>query len=849
MKILNNITLKYLKLNKKRTLVTIIGIILSGAMLSAVTTLGVSFQNFMINAEKKNGDYEAVLRNVQYSNLKYIENNNQISDSFIISNSNIYMAENPYSNEEYLRIDQYDEESISKLGEELINGSFPKNSDEIALSYTFFDDKENEPKIGDTITWNVGYFEDAPDNEYGIKFIQTGTKTYKITGKIKRPSFETYDEYLTAGITIMDKSTLSDKTLVNVGITTKNPKNVYKITEELANYVGTDSIKYNRTLLAYEGVSDDLGFSAMLNSVSTILIIIIMTGSIMVIYNSFAISVSERKKQIGMLASVGATKKQIRKSVIFEAFVLGIIGIPLGILCGILGIGITLRIVNNLLSSIISNYTWNLELVLSWKAMGFSAVLMAVTIFISAIIPAIKASRITPIEAIRQSQDIKVKSKKLRTPKFINKLFGIEGTIALKNLKRAKKRYRTTVISLVVSVALYISVSGFTQYMFTGFDTVYSTKDYDYSVSMSSNKNLINEENTVINQIEKMDGVKKSSYISSFGEYTIFGKNELENNIIDVMENMGDSSKTDDGNYYVTAAIVKVEGEEYNNYLEKIGLKEIKDGEAVLINKANLIMSYNVETDIVKSKTGDDIKVMQMREDGSEEISNLKIAKLTDKTPMGLEIVDNGYINLIIIVNDKTYNELLNKQVGYSQTKRVYLKTTDDTKSIDNQLKEIRENNANVSINCVNCKEAMEQNRNINIIINIFLYGFVALISAIGISNIFNTISTNVTLRRREFANLKSIGMTDKQFNRMLNLECIFYGTKALIFGLPLGIALCYAINTAFKSGVGFMFKIPWTSVLISCIAVYIVVFITMLYSSSKIKKEKIIETLRDDNI
>ena len=220
----------------------------------------------------------------------------------------------------------------------------------------------------------------------------------------------------------------------------------------------------------------------MLYSVCGILISVIMIGSILVIYNSFAISVSERKKQFGMLSSIGATKKQIKKSVIYEGAILGSIGIPLGIISGILGIGITLNIVNNLLKPMFLESMTNisLHLIVSWQAIVIATVLIAITIYLSVVIPTKRASKISPIEAIRGNNEIKMKAKKLKTPKIFRKLFGIEGEMALKNLKRSRKKYRTTVISLMISIILFISVSGFVGYMYGGFDSMYRSVDYDY---------------------------------------------------------------------------------------------------------------------------------------------------------------------------------------------------------------------------------------------------------------------------------------------------------------------------------------------------------------------------------
>ena len=148
-----------------------------------------------------------------------------------------------------------------------------------------------------------------------------------------------------------------------------------------------------------------------------------------------------------------------------------------------------------------------------------------------------------------------------------------------------------------------------------------------------------------------------------------------------------------------------------------------------------------------------------------------------------------------------------------------------------------------------NVKEEMQLVNNLKLVIQIFLYGFIALMSAIGISNVFNTISTNINLRRREFANLKSIGMTDKQFRKMLDLECIFYGTKALLFGIPIGVLICYLLNLGFGNMFEFIFRIPWLSIVICIIAIYTIVFVTMIYSTKKVRKENIIDVIRNDNV
>lgn len=451
MKILNEITKKYLKLNRKRTIVTIIGIILSGAMISAVTTLAVTFQQFMINVEiAEDGEWQSLLKKVNYAQIEKIEKDNEIEETLIMKP--ISIAQNIYSDDEFIYLYGYEKEALNKMNGRLIEGRMPENENEIVLSRTFFDSKENEPKIGDKVTFTLGkrMFDGeemiAQSKQEGETFEISETKTYTVCGKMQKPVFETSMDNYTSGITLLNRNTIKPEEKVDIGLIHKNVKKTYENTEKIAKELelykeGYDKslnlydIEYNSYVLAYQGVSDDMGFNGMLYSVCAILIIVIMIGSILVIYNSFAISVSERKKQFGMLVSIGATKKQIKRSVLQEGIVVGSIGIPLGILCGIGGIGITLKIVDNLLQPMFAKVGWHLALKVSWESILIAAILIAFTIYLSVKRPAKKASKISPIEAIRQTTDIKVKPKKLKTRKWIRKVFGISRRTCNEKLK------------------------------------------------------------------------------------------------------------------------------------------------------------------------------------------------------------------------------------------------------------------------------------------------------------------------------------------------------------------------------------------------------------------------------
>lgn len=868
MNILKKLTTQYLKQNRKRTIVTIIGIILSGAMITAVATLAVSFQSFMLNVEiSQDGAWEAIFKDVKIEDIQTIKNDKRFEKTLLMMP--IGIAQNPYSEDPFLYIKAYNQDALENMKIHLIEGHLPQNDNEIVLSKSFFDGKENEPKIGDTLTIDIGkrisdgYELISEQKKEGESFVKEETKTYLVCGIIEKPDFETSRNYYTSGVTRLDETKPITSKVMDIGVISKKVQNIYEDTKEIAEEIGLYDkvngekiykLRYNTYVLAYMGVNGSSGFNEMLYSVCGILIAVIMIGSILVIYNSFAISVSERKKQFGMLSSIGATKKQIRKSVLYEGICLGMIGIPLGIVSGIGGIAITLKIVDNLLKPILSidHLNWSLSLVISWQAIFIAVLFIAITIYLSVTIPAKRASKISPIEAIRGNDDIKMKGKKLKTPNWIRTILGIEGEMALKNLKRSKKRYRTTVLSLMISIILFVSVSGFVGYMYNGFDSLYRSVNYDYSISIYSTENEQRkiEKERVKKQIEETDLIDKRSIIEQSHGITYLPKDKMDSRMLKEIEKNKDLASLlneTKGKYNMNVVIMTLNNEEMQSYLKELGLSKLEDNQAILIHYINLLQMAQIEGNITSFKEKEvlpvDISYTDQQTKKRKEITKeYEIAKVTDKMPYGVQNMDNP--RLIVITTENAKKEI--EQDNFYT--KMYFTAKDET-ALKAYLEQIQKENLDLDMHVENIKELIQMQRNLKAIINIFLYGFIALISAIGIANIFNTISTNIHLRRREFAMLKSIGMTDKAFKKMLDLECVFYGTKALLYGLPIGILICFFINQGFGNLIQFAFNLPWSSIIISIIAVYLVVFTTMIYASRKIKRENIMDILRDENI
>lgn len=875
MELLNRLTIKNLKLNKKRTIVTIIGIILSTALITGVATLVSSFQKSIVEYEiQQVGNYHYEFMNVPKEELKYIENNRNLEKFYITQNIG-YSKLEEIKNESkpYLYLIGFSQEAIDNLKVNLLEGRFPKNENEIVISKHIQTNGKVDLKIGDQITLDIGRrmsddYELNQSNPYNAlkysrndidknlteeeiekklnerveeEFVKEFTKTYKIVGIMERTNRE-LESYSAPGYTIITllKDYVEGKNL-NVYV---RYKDLDKANETTSQILGIDEnklknltmeeyndLKYeldrNTSLIRWENLEFNNGTLNMLYSVASLVIIIIIVTSVFCIRNSFEISITEKIKQYGMLASIGATSKQIRKNVLYEALILAIIGIPIGILSGLGAIFILLKVITSILGEGLAD----MRLVFATNIMSIliAIALSAVTIYLSARKSAKKASKISPIEAIRSNQDIKIKSKKLKSPKCIKKIFGIGGDIAYKNLKRNNKKYRTTVISIVVSVSIFIAMSSFMGYAFKTSSIYY--KDYKYNIVLSTENDSVNFEEIAQNPEIKSYSLVRDLFVSSKDMV-----NHYSNDYKSIYKN-------DDDNLVEVSFIIKSVGkEEYQRYIKELNLNydDVKD-KGILLDEQMEYIQMNGESSYRVFRTYDYKKgdTINLTTDKGNIEMNIEIAATTDKRPKGLE--NSYFMTGIMIVSDEfieKYSENINDSID------MFI----EAKNPDNLQQYIKKEYA-TNIDVYNADEEVRQQRSMWIVIAIFLYGFITVISLIGVTNIFNTITTNMELRQKEFANLKSIGMTKKEFNRMIRLESIFYGGKSLIIGVPIGIFLSYMMYKAFAENADMGYILPKSGILIAIVAVIILINGIMRYSLNKINKQNIIETIRKNNI
>ena len=852
MNVLKKLTIRNLKLNKKRTITTIIGIMLSTALICATFGLGTSFQQSLLqDAIKSSGDYHATFYNIPKEEQKYITENRQIDSYYITQDLGYAEIEKklPDSYNRYWLIKQYDEKALTNNGIQLVEGRLPENENEILIQDRATDYSNQEYRIGDMMHLKIGErysstgeeklgamnpLETTEDGEQVLeKFVLTGEeKEYKIVGIMKRPSSEIepyYAPFLVC-ITYLPENKITEN--VDISVKYKDVTKAYEITEEISKQNGEEnSYEYitNGDVLRWSGVSKRTNIATTLYVVVGIIVVIIIFSSVFVIRNSFRIMITEKYRQYGMLASIGATSKQIKRNVLQEAFYLGVIAIPLGILGSLLAVFILVLLVQNL----IGEYA-NMEFTFyfPWMAILIGTVLSIVTIYLSSIIPARKAAKISPIEAIRSNTEIKIKRKKIQAPKWIKKLFKIGGLISYKNLKRSKKQYRTTVISIVVSIAIFLALTSIIQYAF-GFTDIYYYENIGYNIVVRSEEEENEKNLQQYNEISKMDGIEQYS-IQKMAYITI-GK-EYDNK--ELAQYYGGSQLDR------TIPIIAIEDKYYNELVQKLGIskEEAKTG-AILADNVSYYKDNKYATaNQFTIKEGETIKCYQENLAEIEEetpIENKKQMEIKILKRLGEEqTIGIGRGTHCLIVTE----EFLQNYMPNYRISNMYIQAEEPEeicKMLDNME----------NIEYTNYDESMKQTKAIRTVIYIFVYGFIAVITLIGVTNIFNTITTNMLLRSKEFAMLKSVGMTGKEFNNMIRLESIFYGLKSLIIGLPIGLLLSYALYKAFGTSMEITYQIPWTSIGIAVLFVFIIVFITMKYSINKINKQNIIETIRNDNI
>ena len=934
MNLMKKLTLKNLKLNRKRTIVTIVGIILATALLSALVTLVSSFQYSMIEYQKqKGGDFHVKFSSVKMSELSEFKNNRNIESTFETMGMG-FAKLNGCKNEDkpYAYVMATDEAGFERGCFNLIEGRMAKNEDEIVIPRHLKTNGRIEIKVGDEITLDIGKRYDSNTESVISENIayeheaetlaDTVTKQYKVVGIMERPGYG-MEDYSAAGYTFVtysdelaaiDNGTKSEaseadttltvysrytqKALRNkdavtadiIGVDEKlfekaNNSSVEMSAEESDRFLKEmENAKYdiyiNGFLISYECVFPIDGTFKALFTVAAVVALIIILTSVYCIKNSFNISITEKIRQYGMLASVGATRRQIKSSVKTEAAMLGVVGIPVGTMSGILASLVLVKVVNALSAGWLN---FALSFHTSLPALILAVILSIATIYFSATGSARRAAKVTPLEAIRNTKEIKIKSAKLKTPAIIGRIWGIGGVISYKNIKRNNKKYRTTVTSIVICSVTFIVISYFMSMAFSVVGMSYASVDYNIGINMSCKKDLdIEKLSELVSGIEGAE-----DYLVGAGYYFDVDKPEYTKEYGEYCGQLYDDSEDVSQEFLITV----LNDKSYDKYASDAGIKNADTG-AILVNKCTFDV-YNEksskyvkeEMELYKYKAGDTIRcgynvyedaadddnaVEGDTESGTEDNSgyvdeetinngvrktvDVTIAGVTDKVPTCY----NGYGNTsLLFMNQKGFeslwadgksNELKPGHASYS----AYVVAENADEYQDTFEKETEENPeySQISFYVSNMDKQMRDEKSLFTLLGVFAYGLIVVIALIGITNIINTLSTGMELRSREFATLRSIGMTDKQFAGMVRLESVFISVKALVIGVPLGILISYLLCVMMnRMDDAIIYEPPYKAIILCIVVVIMLIYAIMKLSMTKLRHNNIVETIKNENL
>lgn len=860
MKILNELSIKNLKLNKKRSVMTIIGISLSIALVFTIINMVSALKTTMVKVVESEAGSQHVKVYGGDDYKKTLEANKDVRDLYEIRQLGYAKINSRNKYKPYLKLMSLTKDNFENAGIRLVDGKFPENANEILISENMIKDGKVKVSIGDKIILDVGnriysaqtskedkesVIWESMDQKYvsrnnlppvlieGESLSDQHKRSYKVVGIMKRPnhSIEVFSDPGFSAFTLASKGEKYFDSFLYYKL-----NNVDNIQKHVGAVYKGDINRYeiNSSLMTITGKGSDLGLMRMLYTLVGVLILIILITSIMIIRNSFSISIVERTKEFGILKSIGATDRQVVNNIIFEGLSLGLIGAVFGLIIGVVASFILIQVVNILLKGILEGMKF--DFYISGLSIFISLFAGFISIFTSSYLIAKRSRKFSPIEAIRSSNDVKVNKKDVKTPRYIGRLFNIGGLIAYKNVRRNRKKYRATVASLALSVMVFIG-------MFSMVDSVYTSSRARYAyinhqVRVYSNFNDNKDKHANKSRYEKFSKLVSNNFTEE--KYAIYKNYDAE---IDLDYFTDEYKKYNHNGFAVKDGKPLVNVHEINNASYDLLMKENrlkKETKAVVINRAkhkdedkktfvyNILKELNIEISSVdfENSTKDKIK--------------LEVEQI-DRLLPGMEEYSNSTLD--IYVRENTLNDTF---VCRGITACFDSKNPSETVK---KLDEVLDNDLIGEYSVFNIQEQINMINNLLLLIQIFGYGFITVITLIALTNVFNTITSNVFSRKKEYGTLISCGMSDGQIKKMSLFESLFIGFKSLVWGLPLGLGISVLMYKIIATDIVTEYRFPIKAILISISTVLLITFVIMSYSISKIRSQNVIETIKNENI
>lgn len=965
-------TLKSLRANRVRTLVTILGVALAAALLTAVVTSYTSLNGFLYSTEKETtGGWMAEVHSTGVQ-LLHEQTDAAASEPDVTNVASLVdlgfgqltpQQQNTLGN--YLPIVSYsgDIEELCSIAP--AEGRLPETPDEIMLPTLW--SAHEDMQIGDTLTIEVGrrYAVLAEGEEEDASDAADGTNSR--AGIASPGSHETLisqDSELDSTVGYLDSGTfrevltdLEEKTYTVVGfsdpytyalstgvgqmgivgssphggnamttyIAYRDMKNTDQIEERTEELFPSESLSYHSSLLRYLGIRGNGAIWDTFIGLASVLATVIIIACVSLIYNAFAISVAERARQFGLLASIGASRRQLRRAVLVEGLVIALIGIPLGILIGIGGCMVTFSFVGPMISTVLSNGLVEFKVTTVPAALIFSAALTLATVLVSVLIPALRTGRISPIEALKQNHDGKVSKRGVRDAQkfaspqklwqqrgFLGRVFGTGGQLAHMNAKRSKAKGRAASLSLALAIVLLMTAGSFNNFVGNLVSAVDSSASYDIGVAMQLDSDSgVTEEDLAFYEdayaaLSSAQGADPRGWYLCDTMPLVLPENMVSSTYL-TDENIGrqNAGRRADGTIGTLALVYYLDDNSFDEFARTCGVDpqryyDTNEMRAIALDRSYAMYDGKYQQVQTLSDTGAARALLggeyngqpiagftwyvgAQDEDGTyfefvpytmDEDAALDLTEPEKERPLDLDALETKDIaidcitsaapdiisqhieavSLIVpastILNDSpaslvpTFNAAFDAQgIGHAEV----------AENIQSKYNEFRHavDQSDIAFYSINDRLAeAEGTRMLAMIINIFCLLFTGILTLIALANVFNTVTNGLILRRREFAVMRSIGLSNRQFRSMIAEECISYGMRGLVPGLILSIVVSFLLYRMIALSMdGMDFTLPWGYLGLAIALTVIAMVISVIYGMYRCKADNVVEALRAESV
>lgn len=938
-------TLRSLRKNRTRTVVTVIGVILSTALLTGVVATATSVASALLGRTiETEGSWQV------YDSLQPAEADSALGR--LATETNVATAMDSqvagfasYASDADLSTTllaiqtaprvlrgSADQARSLTVMPTVRSGREPEAPGEVMLPVTFSgvtlaDDgsgasaaSDGPIELGSTVTLPLG----AALGDGDSLGTPTTTRSFTVVGfyvpqHFLRNDFTAFEE---AGTTaIVSPNDVSNPVFTRVWVSTSGLSTRDALKGWAAPIFGEEDYYLHGQLLALQGMASDE--STVMESLSGMVAVIggvIVVAAIGMIGNSFSISVAERTRQFGLLSSLGASRRQLRRTVLIEAAAIGVVGIPVGLAAGLAGVAAMLsssaRAFDAMFRSSLSGTAQGIPLVISPAVVAGMAAASFLVLLASAWAPAWRASRVSAIDAIRQQQDVRLSKrteraiekaqatgKAPRTP-LLERIAGLPGLLASRNLSRSSSRGRTVVVSLALSVVLIVLSGAISLYMGRAMDigndlgatnrsdislTVYNSQEADQGTVSRGTLGLVRDVQGISGQV---DGLTSSAPIVSGAlEATLpAGSISAEGRAFFADYNAGDNSAAEDGSYAGPMFVSFVDDDTWAALCKKAGASTTAiDGTSMPAlavnvlawmesNSVRTVAPYGSPTNATVYELRDLQSTLLLDSDGGAlvqtwENSGGGASWSQRQTSIEDAAVDSGTITFVGTL-DALPDQLANTGLTSSSILPVIMPRSaleahpnlfsatsimvpfslaegadpfDAGNALEAAANAMVSGNATAYVN-----NNVAQNEMTEAIVGLFkllvtIFSVVCLL--IAVANVFNTLSTSIILRTREFAVLQSVGLGPTGFRRMLVAECASYALRGLGYGLVFSVGVVWLFWEALSSAVGISFELPWGYVAGAVVGVVAVLGLSVAYALRRSHALNIVEALRADAI